>query len=66
MEEIAATQGGAGLTPELFLAIAGVYAELAERALAEAPEDVPEDVALSEVLERLSEEDGGRGGAEAP
>ena len=66
MEEIAATQGGAGLTPELFLAISRVYAELAEHALAHAPEDVPDDVALSEVLERLSAGDAGRGGAEAP
>jgi len=66
MEEIAATQAGAGLTPELFLAISRVYAELAERAVAEAPEDVPDDVALSDVLERLSAGDEGRGGAEAP
>ena len=65
MEEIAATQGGAGLAPELFLAISRVYAELAERALAEAPEDVPDEIALAEVLERLSAGDEGRGGAEA-
>ena len=66
MEEIAATQGGAGLTPELFRAISRVYAELAEHALAGAPEDVPDDVALSEVLERLSEAGGARGGAGGP
>ena len=66
MEEIAATQGGAGLMPELFLAISRVYAELAEHALARAPEDVPDDVALSEVLERLSEAGGARGGAGGP
>ncbi len=66
MEEIAATQGAAGLTPELFRAIARVYGDLAERALAEAPEDVPDDVALAEVLERLSEGDAGRGAAGAP
>jgi 3-hydroxyisobutyrate dehydrogenase-like beta-hydroxyacid dehydrogenase len=66
MEEIAATQGGAGLMPELFLAISRVYAELAEHALAGAPEDVPDDVALSEVLERLSEAGGARGGAGGP
>jgi 3-hydroxyisobutyrate dehydrogenase-like beta-hydroxyacid dehydrogenase len=66
MEEIAATQGGAGLAPELFLAISRVYTELAERALAEAPEEVPDDIALSEVLERLSGGGEGRGGAEAP
>ena len=66
MEEIAATQRAAGLTPELFLAISRVYAELAERALAGAPEDVLDDVALSEVLERLSEAGGARGGAGGP
>jgi len=66
MEQIAATQGEAGLTPELFRAIADVYAELAERAVAEAPEDVADDVPLAEVLERLSEGGGGRGGAGAP
>jgi 3-hydroxyisobutyrate dehydrogenase-like beta-hydroxyacid dehydrogenase len=65
MEEISATQAAAGLTPELFLAVARVYGELAERAFAEAPEDVPDDVALSDVLERLSAGDAGRGGAEA-
>jgi 3-hydroxyisobutyrate dehydrogenase-like beta-hydroxyacid dehydrogenase len=54
MEEIAATQGGAGLTPELFRALAAVYAELADRAVAPAPEDVPDDVALGAVLDRLS------------
>ena len=66
MEQIAATQGAAGLTPELFRAIADVYAELAERSLAEAPEDVADDVPLAEVLDRLSEGGGGRGGAGAP
>jgi len=66
MEQIAATQGEAGLTPELFRAIADVYAELAERAVAETPEDVADDVPLAEVLERLSEGGGGRGGAGAP
>jgi 3-hydroxyisobutyrate dehydrogenase-like beta-hydroxyacid dehydrogenase len=66
MEQIAATQGAAGLTPELFRAIADVYAELAGRSLAEAPEDVADDVPLAEVLDRLSEGGGGRGGAGAP
>ena len=66
MEEISATQAAAGLTPELFLAVALVYGELADRAFAEAPEDVPDDVALSDVLERLNAGDAGRGGAEAP
>lgn len=66
MEQIAATQGAAGLTPDLFLAVAQVYADLAERAVADAPEEVAEDVSLAEVLERLSAEGAGRGGAEAP
>jgi len=54
MEEIAATQEGAGLTPELFRSLAAVYAELAERSVAGAPEDVPADIPLETVLERLS------------
>jgi 3-hydroxyisobutyrate dehydrogenase-like beta-hydroxyacid dehydrogenase len=66
MEQIAATQAEAGLTPELFRAIADVYAKLAERAVADAPEDVADDVPLAEVLARLSEGGGGRGGAGAP
>jgi 3-hydroxyisobutyrate dehydrogenase-like beta-hydroxyacid dehydrogenase len=54
MEEIAATQAAAGLTPELFRALATVYAELADRAVAHAPEDVEEDADLTSVLARLS------------
>jgi 3-hydroxyisobutyrate dehydrogenase-like beta-hydroxyacid dehydrogenase len=54
MEEIAVTQEDAGLTPELFRALAAVYAELAERSVAGAPEEVPSDIALETVLERLS------------
>ena len=54
MEEIAATQAAAGLTPELFRAFATVYAELADRAVADAPEDVPDDIALETVLDLLS------------
>ena len=54
MEEIATTQAGAGLTPELFRALATVYADLAERAMAPAPEDVGDDAELSSVLGRLS------------
>lgn len=54
MDEIAATQAGAGLPPELFRSLAKVYAELAERAVASAPEEVPDDVALETVLERLA------------
>jgi len=54
MEEIATTQAEAGLTPELFRALGAVYAELADRAVAGAPEDVPDEVALEAVLDRLS------------
>jgi 3-hydroxyisobutyrate dehydrogenase-like beta-hydroxyacid dehydrogenase len=53
MEQIADTQSTAGLTPDLFRALARVYAELSERAVAEAPEEVPDDVALADVLSRL-------------
>jgi 3-hydroxyisobutyrate dehydrogenase-like beta-hydroxyacid dehydrogenase len=65
MEEIAATQADAGLTPELFRAVALVYADLADRALAAAPEDVRDDVPLADVLDRLSGDAAARGGAEA-
>jgi 3-hydroxyisobutyrate dehydrogenase-like beta-hydroxyacid dehydrogenase len=54
MEEIAATQAEAGLTPELFRALAVVYRDLAERAVAGAPEEIEDDVALDTVLDRLS------------
>jgi 3-hydroxyisobutyrate dehydrogenase-like beta-hydroxyacid dehydrogenase len=54
MEEIAATQADAGLTPDLFRALAVVYADLAERAVATTPEDVDGDIALETVLDLLS------------
>jgi hypothetical protein len=54
MGEIAATQAGAGLTPTLFRSLATVYAELASHAVADAPEDVHEEMALETVLDRLS------------
>ena len=54
MEEIAATQASAGLAPDLFSALAVVYAELAQVAVAEAPEDVPDGEPLPEVLARLA------------
>jgi 3-hydroxyisobutyrate dehydrogenase-like beta-hydroxyacid dehydrogenase len=66
MEEIAATQEEAGLTPDLFLAVARVYEGLARRALAEAPEGVTDDLRLSDVLERLSAEGAGRDVVEGP
>ncbi len=58
MEEIAATQSAAGLTPELFEAMGEVYEALSRRGLArQAPEDVgtPE---LEDVLRRLAPESG--------
>ena len=66
MEEIATTQATAGLTPELFQALAAVYAELATRAVAGAPETVPDGIELAAVLRRLSAEDAGRGASEDP
>jgi 3-hydroxyisobutyrate dehydrogenase-like beta-hydroxyacid dehydrogenase len=65
MQQIAATQSSAGLTPKLFEALAEVYADLASRAFAEAPEDVADDVPLAQVLERLTAEAGGRVAGEA-
>jgi 3-hydroxyisobutyrate dehydrogenase-like beta-hydroxyacid dehydrogenase len=57
MEEIAATQADAGLTPELFRALATVYADLADRAVAGAPEDVDEATNLASVLAQLAVRD---------
>ena len=55
MRQIAETQGAAGLTPELFEAMAAVYAGLAATPLArQSPEDVAADVALDDVLDSLS------------
>jgi 3-hydroxyisobutyrate dehydrogenase-like beta-hydroxyacid dehydrogenase len=54
MREIAATQEAAGLTPALFQAMAEVYTALAETPLAaSAPEDLPEELALTDVLDDL-------------
>ena len=66
MGEIADTQQAAGLPPELFRALSIVYADLAERALAAAPEDVPERLPLADVLERLNGGAGARAGAGGP
>ena len=57
MHEIAATQAAAGLTPDLFEAMATLYAELAERPLArQAPEDVDPTAALEDVLRGVAPE----------
>ncbi len=54
MREIAATQAAAGLTPALFEAMAEIYETLAESPLAQlSPEDVPKDLRLADVLDRL-------------
>jgi hypothetical protein len=63
MDEIAETQAAAGLTPDLFRAVATVFAELAERAVAEAPEDVPDGLPLDEVLARFNAGAAGPAGA---
>ena len=54
MHEIAATQSAAGLTPDLFEAMAAVYERLAGTSLAHAhPEDVQRDLSLPQVLDGL-------------
>ena len=54
MQEIAATQEAADLTPVLFEAIAEIYAEIAETPLGRAdPEDVASTQPLDDVLARL-------------
>jgi 3-hydroxyisobutyrate dehydrogenase-like beta-hydroxyacid dehydrogenase len=55
MREIADTQASAGLTPALFEAMAEVYVRLAETDLgAAAPESIPPEPSLEEVLEGLA------------
>jgi 3-hydroxyisobutyrate dehydrogenase-like beta-hydroxyacid dehydrogenase len=66
MEEISETQGSAGLTPELFRALAEVYSELSRSAIASAPEDVEDETPLVDVLARVSAGAGGPDGAEDP
>jgi len=59
MHEIASTQEAAGLTPELFEAMAALYAALAERPLARsAPEDVGASPELEDVLRGVAPEPG--------
>jgi 3-hydroxyisobutyrate dehydrogenase-like beta-hydroxyacid dehydrogenase len=54
MREIALAHSAAGLTPALFEAMAEVYAALATSGLARAaPEDLPDELALDDVLARL-------------
>jgi 3-hydroxyisobutyrate dehydrogenase-like beta-hydroxyacid dehydrogenase len=55
MREVAATQEAAGLTPDLFTAIAAVYAQVAGTALAQGdPESAPERTA-AEIVDMLRE-----------
>lgn len=55
MQEIAATQAGADLTPDLFTAIAAVYQDVATTALAEGhPETTDFDLPVAEIVSRLS------------
>lgn len=61
MEEIAATQGAAGLTPSLFEALAEVYRDLATRAVAASPEAVPSASPLRDVLEAIDADRSPRG-----
>lgn len=54
MHEIAATQSAAGLTPALFDAMAELYGTIAESELAtSSPDEIPQGLGLSEVLDRL-------------
>ena len=54
MREIAATQAAAGLTPALFDGMADAFARLSTSALARsAPEDLPADATLDDVLAGL-------------
>lgn len=61
MREIAATQASAGMPPELFEAMATVYARLATTPLAgEAPEAIPDSPLLEDVLEQIAADADGR------
>jgi 3-hydroxyisobutyrate dehydrogenase-like beta-hydroxyacid dehydrogenase len=54
MREIAATQGAAGLTPELFEAFAEVYAQIATTALAEGDPESARALTPDEIVDRLA------------
>ena len=53
MREVAVTQQAAGLTPELFAAIADVYADVARTALAKADPEDERDLTPAEIVARL-------------
>jgi 3-hydroxyisobutyrate dehydrogenase-like beta-hydroxyacid dehydrogenase len=59
MEQIAATQGAAGASPELFEGMAAVYSRLSRTPLAElSPEEARDLTDLEEVLSRLAPDPG--------
>ena len=53
MREVAATQGAAGLTPELFEAVAEVYAGIARTSLAQGDPENERDLSPAEIVARL-------------
>ncbi|GAA2604488.1 NAD(P)-dependent oxidoreductase [Paractinoplanes durhamensis] len=53
MREVAATQAAAGLTPDLFAAIAEVYADIAGTRLAAGTPETATDLAPAEIVSRL-------------
>ena len=56
IREIAATQAAAGLTPALFEAMAEVYEAVAQSSIAaEAPEAIPAEPELEDVLDRIAQ-----------
>jgi 3-hydroxyisobutyrate dehydrogenase-like beta-hydroxyacid dehydrogenase len=64
MREIAATQASVGLTPELFEAVATVYESVALTAVAaQAPEAIPVEPELVDVLDGLSRHGYGEAGS---
>jgi 3-hydroxyisobutyrate dehydrogenase-like beta-hydroxyacid dehydrogenase len=59
MREIARTQSAAGLTPALFDAMAEVFEAMSTSVLGQsAPEDIPQEMSLDEVLRELREAPG--------
>jgi 3-hydroxyisobutyrate dehydrogenase-like beta-hydroxyacid dehydrogenase len=54
MREVAATQAAAGLTPDLFAAIAAVYADIAATRLADGDPETARDLSPAEVVAQLS------------
>ncbi|MEV4403953.1 DUF1932 domain-containing protein [Actinoplanes sp. NPDC049598] len=55
MREVSATQAGAGLTPDLFAAMAAVYADIAATRLADGDPETARDLTATEIVARLAE-----------